>query len=146
MHTMQRSLTVSSSINIEHSAHAIEVSRWWKCLCWFSCTCCSSHSIVQCCCTWLLASYLIWYPSWLNFVFHLSLQIKTHCHIIVAWLIIACLLWSHLQFISDPDKGGYQVTPLALASGKGYLGIVETLVEAKADVNYTNEVSLTHST
>lgn len=33
------------------------------------------------------------------------------------------------------------MTPLALASAKGYLGIVEALVEAKANVNYTGEVS-----
>lgn len=33
------------------------------------------------------------------------------------------------------------MTPLALASLKGNLEIVEMLVEAKADVNYTSAVS-----
>jgi len=33
------------------------------------------------------------------------------------------------------------MTPLALASAKGCLEIVEALVEAKANVNYTSEVS-----
>lgn len=33
------------------------------------------------------------------------------------------------------------MTPLALASAMGYLDIVETLVEAKANVNFTSEVS-----
>lgn len=50
---------------------------------------------------------------------------------------------SYLQFIpvqEDPNEGGYQMTPLALASRKGYLDIVEELVEAKANVNY-DEVS-----
>lgn len=58
--------------------------------------------------------------------------------------------YSHLQFIpvqEGSNDGGYQMTPLALASADGYLDIVETLVEAKANVNYSSEVSylnLTH--
>jgi len=40
-----------------------------------------------------------------------------------------------------PNEGGFVMTPLALASAKGWLGIVETLVEAKANVNYTSVVS-----
>ena len=48
---------------------------------------------------------------------------------------------SNLQYIPDPEIGGYQLTPLALASVKGNLEIVEMLVEAKANVNYTNPVS-----
>ena len=54
---------------------------------------------------------------------------------------ISVVLISILQFIPDPETGGHQLTPLALASARGNLEIVEMLVEAKANVNYTSAVS-----
>ena len=48
---------------------------------------------------------------------------------------------SFLQFVADHDNCVYQLTPLALASAKGNLKIVEMLVGARANVNYDSEVS-----
>ena len=48
---------------------------------------------------------------------------------------------SFLQFVPESENGGYQLTPLALASARGKLEMVEMLVEAKANVNYTSAVS-----
>lgn len=53
--------------------------------------------------------------------------------------MIACTCMQIVTSGDPPQE--YEITPLALAAGRGKLNMVEFLVENKANVNYCSSVS-----